>query len=85
MEILRKEQDDIAEEMRSNEALGVTVVEKVRATAKRNEFDKLKLHVEEIEKITSLLLSLSGRLARAESALLSLSQNPFNPHEKVKI
>jgi len=84
LEILRKEQESIGEEIRGNDALGETVVERVRVTAKRNEFDKLKLHVEEIGKITSLLLSLSGRLARAETALLGLSQDMFNPHEKVR-
>ena len=35
--------------------------------------DKYKLHVEEIDRITSLLLGLSGRLARADNALLLLS------------
>lgn len=58
------------------------VVDRVKQTAKRNEFDKFKLHVEEIEKITSLLLGISGRLARAENALMGLSDPP-NPQEKV--
>lgn len=37
------------------------------------EIDKYLRHVEEIDKITSLLLGLSGRLARADNALLLLS------------
>ena len=82
LEILRTEQLEIREEIQSNEHLGQLVIERVKQTAKRNEFDKFKLHVEEIEKITSLLLGLSGRLARAENALMGLAENP-NPQEKV--
>jgi protein Shroom len=84
LEILRIEQSEIREEIDSNEQLGQIVIERVKETAKRNEFDKFKLHVEEIEKITSLLLGLSGRLARTENALMGLAENP-NPQEKVKI
>ena len=36
--------------------------------AQPNECEKYKLHVEEIDKITSLLLGLAARLARAENA-----------------
>jgi protein Shroom len=82
LEILRIEQSEIREEIQSNELLGHTVVERVKQTAKRNEFDKFKLHVEAIEKITSLLLGLSGRLARAENALMGLGLNSSNPQEK---
>lgn len=84
LEILRTEQLLLREEIQSNEQLGQMVVERVKQTAKRNEFDKFKLHVEEIEKITSLLLGISGRLARAENALMGLSDPP-NPQEKVWI
>lgn len=83
LEILRTAQAEIREEIQSNEMLGQIVIERVKETAKRNEFDKFKLHVEEIEKITSLLLGLSGRLARAENALMSLIECQ-NPQEKVK-
>ena len=37
--------------------------------------DKYKLHVEEVDKITSLLLSLSSRLARSEISLINLKKN----------
>lgn len=82
LEILRTEQLEIREEIQSNEQLGHQVIDRVKEAAKRNEFDKFKLHVEEIEKITSLLLGLSGRLARAENALMGFAQNS-NPQEKV--
>jgi len=82
LEILRTEQLEIREEIESNEQLGHQVVDRVKEAAKRNEFDKFKLHVEEIEKITSLLLGLSGRLARTENALMGFAPNS-NPQEKV--
>ena len=37
--------------------------------------DKYKLHVEEVDKITSLLLGLSSRLARSEISLINLKKN----------
>ena len=39
------------------------------------EFDKYKLYVDELEKVMTLLLKLSGRLARSENALMSLSED----------
>lgn len=57
---------------------------KVEKQAKVREFDKFKLHVEELGKIIKLLLSLSGRLARAENALSTLP-NETNAEELVPI
>ena len=42
---------------------------------KQSECLKYRLHVEEIDKITSLLLGLSGRLARTENSIASLEAN----------
>ena len=44
--------------------------------------DKYKLHVEEVDKITSLLLGLSSRLARSEISLINLKKN-WNEDEEV--
>lgn len=82
LKILRTEHTEIRDEIDSNEQLGHIVLERVKITAKRNELDKFKLHVEEIEKITSLLLGLSGRLARAENALMGLD---INSKERVSV
>ncbi|XP_047741420.1 uncharacterized protein LOC108666958 isoform X2 [Hyalella azteca] len=73
LEILRAEEEAIKEEMRLNNELGLEVSQRVEIQAKPQEVEKFKLHVNEIDKITSLLLGLSGRLARAENALLLLS------------
>ena len=42
---------------------------------KQSECLKYRLHVEEIDKITSLLLGLSGRLARTENSIAALEVN----------
>uniref|UniRef100_A0A0P4VYM7 ASD2 domain-containing protein n=1 Tax=Scylla olivacea TaxID=85551 RepID=A0A0P4VYM7_SCYOL len=70
LEILRAEHEAIKDEMRLNHDLGAEVTSRVEAMARLAESEKYKLHVEEIDKITSLLLGLSGRLARAENALM---------------
>ncbi|XP_076340015.1 uncharacterized protein LOC143240804 isoform X3 [Tachypleus tridentatus] len=74
LQILRAEQIVIREEMAQNETLGDGVTSRVEESAKPNEIDKYKLHVEEMEKIINLLLSISGRLARAQNALSCLPQ-----------
>ncbi|CAG0890347.1 unnamed protein product [Darwinula stevensoni] len=67
--VLREERKLLEEETIGNEALGRNITIKVQALAQQREKDKFIRHLEEIEKITSLLLGLSGRLARAENAL----------------
>ncbi|XP_050522811.1 uncharacterized protein LOC126895228 isoform X2 [Daktulosphaira vitifoliae] len=72
LKVLREEQVALIEETTVNEALGVTVFDRVKALAKTPEANKFKTHVQEVGHITSLLLSLSGRLAKVENALLEL-------------
>lgn len=73
--VLRAEQDAVREESELNEALGARVTNRVAAVARPMEASKYRLHVEEVGKITSLLLGLSGRLARAENALFGMSDD----------
>lgn len=70
--VLRAEQEAVKEEGDINEALGARVAMRISAAARPAEASKYRLHVEEVGKITSLLLSLSGRLARAENALYGM-------------
>ncbi|XP_076352192.1 uncharacterized protein LOC143247684 isoform X2 [Tachypleus tridentatus] len=72
LDLLRLEQTIVREEMVQNEELGKEVTSRVEQLAKPNELEKYRLHVQELEKIISLLLSLSGRLARAQNALVCL-------------
>lgn len=75
LSVLRAEAVAVEEECQVNEALGHGVNERVSILARPQEASKYRLHVKEVGHITSLLLGLSGRLARAENALLELSDN----------
>ena len=67
---------EIEEAIRKNDSVGQGIASLVETRATPREISKFKFHVEDTEKITNLLVSLSGRLARTES---SLAQN--NPKE----
>ena len=66
--MLRAELTNLKTETKTNEEVGRQITVKVMQVAQPNECEKYKLHVEEIDKITSLLLGLAARLARAENA-----------------
>jgi len=85
LKVLRDEKIALIEETAMNETLGETVASRVKAVAKPQEANKFKTHVQEVGHITSLLLSLSGRLARVENALLDLlDPNHLEKVEKKK-
>ncbi|KAF5270988.1 hypothetical protein FQR65_LT05338 [Abscondita terminalis] len=75
LEVLRGEQLVVFEECRLNDELGDNVDVHMNKLARPHEYSKFCLHVEEVGKITSLLLGLSGRLARAENALMSMDED----------
>ncbi|KAJ9586539.1 hypothetical protein L9F63_019817, partial [Diploptera punctata] len=81
LQVLRGEHLVVTEESKVNDELGETVAAQVSRLARPHEASKYRLHVEEVGKITSLLLGLSGRLARAENALMDLP----NHHSERKI
>ena len=66
---LRARQSELKDRAKRNEEAGARVAVRVMRSARPNECDKYKLHVEEVDKITSLLIGLAGRLARAENAV----------------
>jgi len=82
LQVLRGEHLVVTEESRVNDELGESVAVQVSHLAQPHEASKYRLHVEEVGKITSLLLGLSGRLARAENALMGL---PLHHSERVNI
>ncbi|XP_052416057.1 protein Shroom4 isoform X1 [Carassius gibelio] len=67
--VLREAQRGLQEDIRANTQLGEEVESLVLAICKPNEVDKYRMFIGDLEKVTSLLLSLSGRLIRVESAL----------------
>ncbi|XP_043192642.1 serine/arginine repetitive matrix protein 2-like isoform X2 [Amphibalanus amphitrite] len=74
LDILRAEQQAVRQEIETNVTLGAAVWARVEQLAQPAEADKYSTYVEQIGTITSLLLGLSGRLARAENALGSLGE-----------
>nr|CAH7741235.1 unnamed protein product [Callosobruchus chinensis] len=74
LEVLRGEQVVVTDECKINDELGENVESHINRLARPHEVAKFRLHVEEVGKITSLLLGLSGRLARAENALIDMAE-----------
>ena len=74
LEMLRAELTHLKAESKTNEEAGRQVTVKVMQVAQPNECEKYKLHVEEIDKITSLLHGLAGRLARADNSYALCSE-----------
>lgn len=70
--VLREARQSLAEDVEENEALGRQVDATVRRLCQPNQIDRFRMFVGDLDKVVSLLLSLSGRLARVENALNSL-------------
>jgi len=84
LEVLRAELISLKSETKSNEEIGRQITVKVMQVAQPNECEKYKLHVEEIDKITSLLLGLAARLARAENAFALCTDQSEKEQLRVK-
>ena len=63
------------ERERKNIDVGKFLLKRLETEASGGEVDKYKLHVAEVDKITSLILSLASRLSRTEIGLINLKQN----------
>lgn len=72
--VLRGEKEQLGEEQQRCGALGVSMEALVQERCKPNEKDKYRMFIGDLDKIVNLLLSLSGRLARVESALAALER-----------
>ncbi|XP_068612725.1 protein Shroom2-like [Brachionichthys hirsutus] len=72
LRVLREARHSLQEDMEDNEALGREVDATVLRRCRPNQLDKFRMFVGDLDKVVSLLLSLSGRLARVENALNSL-------------
>ncbi|XP_039907237.1 protein Shroom2-like isoform X3 [Simochromis diagramma] len=81
LEVLREARQSLQEDVEDNEALGREVEAIVQRVCQPNQLDKFRMFVGDLDKVVSLLLSLSGRLARVENALNSL-EDEAPPEEK---
>ncbi|XP_018525419.1 protein Shroom2 isoform X2 [Lates calcarifer] len=75
LQVLREARESLQEDILDNNALGDEVEAQVQQVCKPNELDKFRMFVGDLDKVVSLLLSLSGRLARVENALNSLEED----------
>lgn len=82
LEVLREARHSLQEDVEDNEALGREVEATVQRLCQPNQLDKFRMFVGDLDKVVSLLLSLSGRLARVENALNTLEEEA-PPEEKV--
>uniref|UniRef100_H3DIF0 Shroom family member 2 n=2 Tax=Tetraodon nigroviridis TaxID=99883 RepID=H3DIF0_TETNG len=81
LEVLREARHSLQEDVEDNEALGREVEATVQRLCQPNQLDKFRMFVGDLDKVVSLRLSLSGRLARVENALYSLEEEA-PPEEK---
>ncbi|XP_062869456.1 protein Shroom2 [Trichomycterus rosablanca] len=75
LQVLRQAGESLLEDMEDNNVLGEEVEATVKSICKPNELDKFRMFVGDLDKVVSLLLSLSGRLARVENALNNLEES----------
>ncbi|XP_072291335.1 protein Shroom2-like [Eucyclogobius newberryi] len=78
LEVLREARESLQEDVEQNEALGREVEATVQRLCRPNQLDRFRMFVGDLDKVVSLLLSLSGRLARVENALNSLEADAPN-------
>ncbi|KAM4714430.1 LOW QUALITY PROTEIN: protein Shroom4 [Anableps anableps] len=70
--VLREAQRGLQEDIRANSQLGDEVENMVVSVCKPNEVDKYRMFIGDLDKVVSLMLSLSGRLLRVETTLDTL-------------
>ncbi|XP_032438145.1 protein Shroom4 isoform X1 [Xiphophorus hellerii] len=77
--VLREAQRGLQEDIRANAQLGDEVENMVVSVCKPNEVDKYRMFIGDLDKVVSLMLSLSGRLLRVETTLDTL--DPETEHQ----
>ncbi|XP_054845816.1 protein Shroom3 [Eublepharis macularius] len=75
LETLKEAKESLQADVRLNNALGEEVEALISGLCKPNEFEKYRMFIGDLDKVVSLLLSLSGRLARVENVLNSLGED----------
>lgn len=69
LSVLHEAQNGLQEDISANATLGCELENLLKSVCKPNEYDKFRIFIGDLDKVVSLLLSLSGRLSRVESAL----------------
>ncbi|XP_068164002.1 protein Shroom4 isoform X2 [Antennarius striatus] len=82
--VLREAQRGLQDDIRANAQLGEEVETMVVSVCKPNEVDKFRMFIGDLDKVVSLLLSLSGRLLRVETTLDTLDPDAEH-HERLPL
>ncbi|XP_028262589.1 protein Shroom4 isoform X2 [Parambassis ranga] len=82
--VLREAQRGLQDDIRANAKLGEEVEGMVVSVCKPNEVDKFRMFIGDLDKVVSLLLSLSGRLLRVETTLDTLDPETEH-HERLPL
>ncbi|GLD64650.1 protein Shroom4, partial [Lates japonicus] len=82
--VLREAQRGLQDDIRANAQLGEEVENMVVSVCKPNEVDKFRMFIGDLDKVVSLLLSLSGRLLRVETTLDTLDPETDH-HERLPL
>ncbi|KAK7909526.1 hypothetical protein WMY93_014210 [Mugilogobius chulae] len=82
--VLREAQRGLQDDIRANAQLGEEVEAMVVSVCKPNEVDKFRMFIGDLDKVVSLLLSLSGRLLRVETTLDTL-ESESDQEERVPL
>lgn len=82
IEELKLQEQEIAEEITSNEDLGKRVRRLIEMKATQTEFSKYELFIGELNKIVALLLSLTQRLHRYEQMLQDFDMSEDEDKQK---
>ncbi|XP_071980169.1 protein Shroom4-like isoform X2 [Engystomops pustulosus] len=69
LSVLQEAQLELQEDFNANASLGCELEKLLKSVCKPNEFDKFRIFIGDMDKVVILLLSLSGRMSRVESAL----------------
>ncbi|XP_069586534.1 protein Shroom4-like isoform X1 [Ranitomeya imitator] len=69
LSVLHEAQQGLQEDINANASLGHELKNLLKDICKPNEYDKFLIFIGDLDKVVSLLLSLSGRLRRVESTL----------------
>ncbi|RVE60341.1 hypothetical protein OJAV_G00180010 [Oryzias javanicus] len=82
--VLREAQRGLQEDIRANAQLGEEVESMVVSVCKPNEVEKFHMFIGDLDKVLSLLLSLSGRLLKVEALMDSLDPDTDH-HERLRL
>ncbi|XP_018432453.1 PREDICTED: protein Shroom4 [Nanorana parkeri] len=76
LSVLHEAQQGLQEDITANVTLGCELESLLKSLCKPNEYDKFRSFIGDLDKVVNLLLSLSGRLIRVESALHCIDLEP---------